>query len=123
MHTSTATIRYYTNWAIALVDKELARYYVSQLPKYLDYNTPKYEPHITVVRKGKETVTDTTAWNKHEGEVIEFAYEHRLYTNGLYFWLKAHSVRLEEIREELGLPRIREPFAEFHITIANLKRH
>ena len=121
MFRSRGTLRYYESWAVVYIDPEIAKYYRSQLPQSLEFNVPKYPPHITVVRKDREIVLDQSLWNAYGGEVVEFTYEHTVCSDDKYFWLKAYSKRIEEIRIELGLPRIRNGFTEFHVTIANTK--
>jgi hypothetical protein len=67
-------------------------------------------------------------WGKYEGQEIDFSYENVIHSGTVYYWLNAFSTKLEEIREELGLPVSSqytlppEGFVKcFHITIANQK--
>jgi hypothetical protein len=119
---SIGTLFYSGRNKVALnVDLGLAEYYRSTIPKSVKHNRPKYKPHITVVRSGREVVPDRREWGKHAGERISFQYDPFVYMDNTYIWLKAYSNRLQEIRKGLGLPAMRERFGEFHITIANRK--
>ena len=111
---------------IVEVDREISNYYRSLIPKYIDWLPQKYPPHISVVRH--ETPPNLEAWDKYDGEKIEFEYPGIIYSGTVYWWLNAFSERLEEIRVELGLPissmytRPPEGFDKvFHITLANRK--
>lgn len=110
------------------VDKELARYYRSLIPKCYLTNLPRYSPHITVVRPEKETPINMEYWERYQGEEIPFYYDHQIFSDETYYWLNAFSDTLENIRSELGLPissmYTRPPTGYvkcFHITIANKK--
>ena len=109
-----------------LVDPEIVRYYRRLLPPWVPTNPQLYAPHISVVRR--EAVPRAEAWGRHEGEEVEFVYSHTVRHGEVYVWLDAWSVRLEEVREELGLSneeRFTPPPAgfrkTFHITIGNWK--
>ena len=60
-------------------------------------------------------------WGKYEGEQIPFRYDNEIGFDPPYYFLRAYSKRIEDIREELGLARHRPRFNDFHITIANVK--
>ncbi len=110
------------------VDLELTRYYRSLIPKWLDWNKPRWPSHITVVRPYKETVPNLKPWGKYQGELIEFEYDNFLYNGTVYYWLNIFSNRLEEIRAELGM-EVSSPYTKppegyikcFHCTVANCK--
>lgn len=119
---ATGILRYSGDDRLALeIDGDLAKYYRSLLPKYVEIQSQAYKPHVTVVRTGIENPTNPAAWKKHEGEKVPFMYEGRVYYDSPYFYLKARSDRLEDIREELGLERVRPGYKDFHITIGNTK--
>jgi hypothetical protein len=120
-YSSMGTLRYYENWAVLEIPSDLCAYYRSMVPKSYFINMPKYPCHITVVRKEKEQIPDMTAWGEYEGEQVPFQYGNEVEISGEYYSLKAYSPRLEAIRQELGLPSIREGYSEFHITIGNAK--
>jgi hypothetical protein len=117
------------------IDPEFGNYYRALMPKYLGVSPQRYQTHITVVRPFRDTPTNPSVWGKYEGETIEFLHEPEIVYGKNYFWLRALSKRLEEIRTELGLGLERSktitdasyeippaPFSKFwHITIANNK--
>jgi hypothetical protein len=108
------------------VDRELARYYRSLIPKWIDTNKPKYSAHISVVRK--EVPIELDHWGKYEGQPAMFHYSPIVHCDEVYLWLNCFSTQLEEIRVELGLPihseYTRPPnwFWCFHLTIGNFKK-
>jgi len=120
--TSSGVLRYVEDHTAKLViDPEIARYYKNFIPKCYYVQPQMYPAHITVVRKSREEPTNWEAWGKYEGREISFSYNPKIYRDGSYFSMEAFSKDLEDIREELGLPRIRTGFDKFHITIANNK--
>ena len=120
-HKGIATLQYYVNWAIAYIDPEIGRYYRSVIPAYFNVQPQMHRTHITVVRKDKEIVQNWGAWNKYPGRQIVFYYEPTIMHDETYFWIPAWSDEIGDIREELGLPRVREGYTEYHITLANIK--
>lgn len=106
------------------VDRSIAEYYRSLIPKYIFIQPQKYPAHITVVRSGRET-PDMSHWGKYEGEEIEFAYDGKIkFDGGVYYYLDVICERIAEIRMELGLPRYRfGDNKKYHITIGNSKSH
>lgn len=108
------------------IDSEISGYYRSLIPKWIHSNRQLYPPHISVVRK--EVPKIMAAWNKYDGQEIEFWYENIIHFGSVYLWLNAFSSRLEEIRVELGLPISNiytlppEGYTKcFHITLGNFK--
>jgi hypothetical protein len=114
---------------VVWIDRNLADYYRSLIPKYKYVQPQKYPPHITVVRTGKEQPTNMTVWNKYQGQSIPFTYDNEVHTDGKYFYLNAWSDRIGEIRQELGLSKFRfsdegindHRSGNYHITIGNVK--
>jgi hypothetical protein len=110
---------------IVEVDNNIASYYRSLIPKFLQYQKPLYPAHISVVRNEKEI--NLLAWNKYYGKNIEFEYDHYIYNDNIYYWLNICCSELEKIREELGLSGTsdytKSPDGRhlFHCTIANMK--
>jgi len=108
------------------VDQEIIRYYRYLLPNSFALNSQMYDGHISVVRK--EVPLNMEFWGKYENELVEFEYSHAMRNGAIYFWIDVFSKRLEEIREELGLP-ICSPYILppegyrhcFHATIGNIK--
>jgi len=123
LHKSTGTLRYDgLFYALKLaIDPQIVIYHRALLPKYLDLNTTRYDPHITVVRIGKEHVPNKNAWFKHQGEKIDFYYDPTIWVDETYAWLDCYSKQLRVIRRELGLPSTRFTGSNFHITIGNFK--
>lgn len=105
--------------ARVLLDDEIARMYRSLIPKYKKVCIPMHSFHLSVVRYF-EKVKDEV-WGKHGGRRIEIFYEDYIYEDDLYYWLNAQSDQVGDIREELGLPRIREGYNCYHLTIGNKK--
>ena len=134
LYASSGVLRYsnmpsYGYRLVMEVDRGLADYYFALIPKWLGrLNKPMYAPHVSVVRH--ETPALLRAWGRQSGEEVEFLYANYVHNDGTYWWLNVFSSRLEEIRQELGLPlsspytRPPSGFAKcFHLTIANSKRH
>ncbi len=110
------------------VDSEIARYYRSFIPKHIRTNLPRYKPHVTVVRPEKETPVHLEAWGKYQDQEVPFQYSGILQSGKVYFWINVFCTRLEQIRQELGLPvssqytRPPEGYVKcFHATVANMK--
>jgi hypothetical protein len=111
--------------AVVEIDPEIANYYRSLIPKHITFKKPLHPAHISVVRKA--IPENMEFWGKYEGEIITFEYDPYICFSEKYCWLRCYSTRLEDIREELGLPRhspVTRPPDEtpcFHTTIANFK--
>ena len=110
------------------IDQEIVNYYRWFLPKCLEINPQKYRAHISIVRK--EIPKNLDFWAKYEGKVINFWYQNVIYNGEIYFWLDAYSLKLEKIREELGLSNVwiyDKPLIGFnkifHITLGNVKKN
>jgi hypothetical protein len=131
LYTLQGPLRYFSaekNYRLVVEgDRSLAAYYRALIPKWFNINSPRYSPHITVVRWGVETPL-LNYWGKHEGQVVEYQYDSIIREGALYFWLDIFSTQLEAIRGELGLP-IESRFGTppegfkkfFHMTLANKK--
>ena len=107
------------------IDAEIARYYRSLIPKSVSVSIPAYNPHISVVRK--EVVPNASFWQKYQNEIIEFEYDPYIQFGTVYCWLDVYCLRLEDIREELGMHRLSDITCPpdkrpcFHTTIGNFK--
>lgn len=122
MYTSIGQLKYYEDWLVLFVDEEIVRYYRQFVPKTLNIRKQKYPPHISVVRKGKQIIPYMEFWNKYENESVEFNYDNQIHISEPYCWLNVNSIRLEEIRLELGLTRWTGYDDKcFHITLGNTK--
>ena len=120
--TGTGTLHYGPGDRVVLnIDPEIARYYRSFIPKSKRVNSTRYHPHITVIRSGREKAQNLESWGLHEGENFSFQYNPEVIEDHTYYTLKAYSKDLEDIRIELGLPRMRIGYDCFHITIGNKK--
>ncbi len=107
------------------VGQDLADYYYSTIPKYLRSWKPRWPPHITVVRPEYGMPPKLRYWGDYEGHEVEFIYDYHILEGNGYYWLNCWSKRLEEIQDELGLPKIISKYTlrpsgfdkTFHITI------
>lgn len=117
---------------IVEADPAIREYYRSLLPKYWKIFPSRYPPHLTVIRIYKEKITKLEAWKKYQGQRVEFLYEPGVHQGKTYYWLRAVSKPLEDLRKELGLVTMRrdptgavpaspEYSGYFHITIGNKK--
>ena len=111
---------------VLLIDEGIAEFYRALIPKAQSWQRPRYRSHITVVRTGIENVSDKL-WGYGKGMKIPFTYDPYIWIDHKYIFLDAFSPELEDVRENLGLPRQRMPhpkgmdYSCFHITIANMK--
>jgi len=116
-------LHYYpTWWLIVRVPGDVCKYYRKLVfyNRFLRLNPSKCESHITIVAGKYERPDEAYAslWGKYEGERIEFKYSPEIDTNDEYFWAKVECKRIEDIREEMGLPpKILYPW---HLTIGNI---
>ena len=129
-YASSGTLRYSDQARLVVeVDRDFSEYYRKLIPPWVGKpNRQLHRPHISVIRKE----VPLKNWGIHDGEMVEFHYTGLVRWSRTYFWLDCFSVRLEEIRRELGLtthPRhpenaIYRPDGfiwTFHMTIGNLK--
>jgi len=123
---SVGRLVYGTDKLIVEADQGISDFYRALIPKYYRVRPQYYPAHISVIRK--ETPSLLQYWRKYQGEPIAFNYEPFPYNGEVYWWLNVFCVRLEEIRQELGLevssPYTRPPdgFAKcFHMTLGNVK--
>jgi hypothetical protein len=107
-------------WVILQCDKEIVRYYQHIFYKlyWKKLQTPVWQSHLSIVR-GEEPQLKNN-WGKWHGKYIEYEYiyDGHFENNGIYFWLKARSLQLNTIREELGIDP--KPTMDFHISIGSL---
>jgi hypothetical protein len=102
-------------------ERALADYYLSLLPRWWDVKGQRYDPHLTVVRFGKEEPSDPAWWRLVDRGNIPVVYDSELRCGGSYFWLDAWSDGVGAIRRRLGLSRYRAGFDRYHITVGNRK--
>lgn len=126
---SQGKLRYGKTNVVLDIDQQIVNYYRRLLPKAISHYLQRqmYDAHISVVRK--EIVEPKMEfWGKYDGECIDFWYSNAIRNSDVYFWIDVWSKRLEEIRDELGLPNeslyIQPPEGfrkTFHFTIGNRK--
>jgi len=113
---------------VAIIDQGIVDFYRNLIPKYYNVNPQKHKAHITIVRENKESPKNMEFWGKYQNKKIDFFYDNKTQTDGVYFWLDAFSEDIGRIREELGLSKFRDDRefggklrSAYHITIANTK--
>jgi hypothetical protein len=104
---------------VLLVDQQIADYYYSLVPKYVDLSRQAYDAHISVVRHEKPT--DTSTWGNYESDEVGFEYGAQIFNDETYYWLEVVSPRLREIRKELGLTAYPPWRNGYHLTLGNIK--
>lgn len=112
---------------IVEADPEIARLARWFVPKSVGLMTPRYAPHVTVIRKEIPSLLNT--WGRYEGGRIYFRYETYARNDERYWWLRVFSDELAEIRLKLGLlPYGRTTMSPdpdlrccYHLTIGNTK--
>ena len=114
-------VHYYSNSVKLLCDKEIGNYYYSLIPKYKNARRQAYDSHITIVRDFESALCCHDLWDNHRWEIIPFEYEPIIYESPPYFFLKCWSEDIGKIREELKLPKYREGFDCYHMTVGNIK--
>lgn len=107
-------------WLILKTDKGLMEYYQHWIKRHYDvtFENTVWGSHISVVRGQKPP--NEKAWGKYKNEKISFTYSNRIYRAHWFYCVDVYSDRLEEIREELGLPK--QPKHGFHLTIGRINK-
>jgi hypothetical protein len=107
-----------------VVDPAIADYARALVPiaQRVRLNRPRFAPHITVIRN------EEWAFNPAlDGTEVRFQYDPCVVPGDVYWWLRAWSPDLRQLRLHEGLPELsdlcRPPDMEecFHITIGNTK--
>lgn len=106
-------------WLIIDCDPNLGAYY-RYLYKLHNYHLksltkPAWAEHITVVRN--EEPLNAVAWEKYDGQEIEFQFTPVAETDGHYTWFPVACDRALDMREELGLSR--HPEFPLHLSIGH----
>jgi hypothetical protein len=124
-----------TNYYRTLIERDINPLGIENLGRnYEKYNhlvfklqAPLWGSHITVCSGREEVKTEYQHnWKKYEGKVIEFEYSPEVYRNWNFFCIPVRSTFLEDLRDELGLPKIitREkhpvPGFNFHLTVGRI---
>lgn len=108
-----------------VTDPGVAEFYRSLVPKTHKCQPGRFAPHVTVVRN--ELPPNMDKWGLYENKKVQFEYESYAWYDGTYWWLDCYSEFLEQVREELGLPKYAKwnmppnGKACFHMTIGNSK--
>lgn len=122
MYQSTGILKYSIDWTgyklICKIEQDIVDYYYGLIPKYLDVRTQMYKAHISIVRWER---VESDLWGNFEGFKVPFFYDSVIHCNEKYYWINAHSIEFQNIREQLGLPRFRKGFDCFHISLGNIK--
>ena len=119
MISTLGTIRYYNTYCVLWLDKDIAPYYRSLVPRAWYIKPPMNPTHISVVRKFE--TPDKTHWGKYDGRPVYCQYVLPICHNVTYCWLDAYSSDIQAIRTELGLPIYVGDHECYHITIGNFK--
>lgn len=115
-----AILKYFTNYAIAYVDQALGNYYFSLAPKAWNLQRPREKAHITIVRKDLELPAYDN-WGFRDGKDLIFYYVPCISRDATYAWINVWSEEIGNLRQVLGLPRFRDGFTCYHLTIGNFK--
>jgi hypothetical protein len=107
-----------------VVDPAIADYARALVPKArrVRLNKPRFAPHITVIRNEEWACNPDL-----DGIEVQFRYDPLVVPGEVYWWLRAWSPDLLQLRVREGLPELsdlcRPPDMEdcFHITIGNTK--
>ena len=120
MYHGYGNLNYHHTWLIVKVDEDICRYYrklIGYQKPSLKLNPQKDGAHITVIAGKYEVAPKQEFWRMYENEKIQFEYNTEIDNDGEYFWMPVKCKRIEDIREELGLPRIHP--IPWHLTIGN----
>lgn len=113
-------------WIILDCPNSIVNYYKTVIEKLIwkKLSTSFHGSHITILpAKHNGDFREHPAWEKHNGQKVEFEYSSIIYTNELvgadrYFWLQVDCPMISIIREEFGLsPKLRWPT---HLTVGFL---
>lgn len=107
-------------WMIVKTDEGIVQYYQNWIKQHYDVGFEKtvWGSHISAVR-GQEP-PNKKDWGKYKNEEIPFTYTNKIYRAHWFYCVDAYSERLEQIREELGLPKL--PKFGFHLTVGRLNK-
>jgi hypothetical protein len=120
MFTSRGIIKYVEAQVyMECVDKQIALYYRSLIPRNVTLNVPRYAPHITIVRN--EPLNDVANWGYYKDQEFEFSYSGNIEHNDTYWWLPVECKIAIEIRKSLKLNEWPPWENGFHMTIGNTK--
>lgn len=116
---SEGWINYRGNTCVLEIPKPISDYYRSLIPKYLGAKSPKYSPHITIVREW-EKPNEEFLNKPYNGCIFSFCYCPKIQFDGKYFYLNCHAKIIKQMRQEFGLETYRMNNC-YHFTIGNVK--
>ena len=102
---------------VLLVDSSIVDYYISLIPKYINFNKQKWDSHVSICRNYE----NPTSWDVWSGKSINFEYSNVIDCDETYLWLNVKAPDIASIRQLLGLPPIPPWRNYFHITLGNFK--
>jgi len=106
-------------YGVDVCDDFAAYYNWFQSKRGMPWQLPMNGCHITFLAGEKDNrVVGLDEMQPYDNEVVWFAFEPKVDTDGRSFWIDVQCPRLDEIRKELGLPK--KPWG-YHVTLGNLK--
>ena len=120
MFESVGQIVVHNDWWICIhVCPDLGRYYrmgFNWFSRFKGYGIgdTRWGPHISFVRG--EMPTKLNIWQSLQNKEIRFFYEPEYCTNGYYVWFPVICDEAFDIRESLGLERVK-PNIKLHLTL------
>lgn len=120
MFSSVGRVKYHNHYVTLEIDQGIVDFYYSLIPKAWYAQRQAYRAHITISRLGKEE-PGRMNWKYMDGMKVKFVYNPYIYEQKPYFFLKAYSDGIADIRSKLCLPKYRYPFDSYHITVGNVK--
>lgn len=121
MHKSSAKIIVEPTKITAQIDCGICDLYYHMIPAHFVARRPLYGNKITVVRSPPKEKFDLNKAIKFANRTIEFEYDGFINYQQPYFYIDCWSPEISEIRKLLGLPKFRNGFKSYHITIGNVK--
>ncbi len=112
---TTGTIRCRHTTYILDLPPNVAIYYQSLI------HIRKYHPYLIMVHPSEQPTELILWWGRHEGEKITVYYSPQLWSTSEYYFLKASSPRIGQIRQQLGLPEFRQGYTDYPLIIADRK--
>lgn len=103
-------------WCILSIDKEFSNYYnyIYEKIKYNKLQSPKWGPHITIIRNEIINSGYLNNWKELDGEKITINYNNKLITNKKHYWFDVEKNIFYDIRKKMGI--IVKPEYGFHLT-------
>lgn len=99
------------------VDPGLVKYYADKAAKNLELSKSNA---IVVVNVHKTSPIDLENWYLWENDIMEFSYNSDVCHSDKYYWLEIFSKDFGDIREELGLPKIKNRRVCFYLSLGKI---